>query len=155
MPEDDKKEDKDNKAAEATKAEEIKKEDKKDSEKKSDSSDNKVAVVEEKEESKVTKVAEAGKDKKKPLTKVDIKNMSKLQAQKIINERDPDLLQKIEEEVAAKAKVIKRKVMIAGAVIIVLAVGYIVYNEMQKNKRSSLHQEVEYVSTSSLTITSE
>ncbi|MCM8526084.1 MAG: hypothetical protein NE327_06180 [Lentisphaeraceae bacterium] len=83
-------------------------------------------------------VAEAGKEKKKPLSKVDIKNMSKLQAQKIINERDPDLLQKIEDEVAAKAKIIKRRVMIMGAIVIVAAIGYIIYNEMQKGKRASI-----------------
>jgi len=84
---------------------------------------------------KATKVAEAGKVKKKPMTKVDIKNMSKLEAQKIINEKDPDLLQRIEKEVAAKAKVIKRRVMIVGFVVIVLAVGYIIYEQMQKKKK--------------------
>jgi len=89
-----------------------------------------------KAEDKVTKVAEAGKVKKKSMTKVDIKNMSKLQAQKIINEKDPNLLQKIEDEVAAKAKVIKRRVMLVGFVVIVVAVGYIIYNQMQKKKRA-------------------
>lgn len=83
----------------------------------------------------VTKVAEAGKVKKKPMTKVDIKNMSKLEAQKIINEKDPNLLQRIEDEVAAKAKIIKRRVMILGFVVIVVAVAYIVYNQMQKKKK--------------------
>ena len=88
-------------------------------------------------ENSSTKVAEAGKEKKKPLTKNDIKSMSKLEAQKIINEKDPDLLQKIENEVAARAKVIKRRVMILGAIVIVIAVAYIVFNEMQKRKKSS------------------
>lgn len=88
-------------------------------------------------ENSSTKVAEAGKEKKKPLSKHDIKSMSKLEAQKIINEKDPDLLQKIESEVAARAKVIKRRVMILGVIIIIIAVGYIIYNEMQKRKKSS------------------
>lgn len=88
-------------------------------------------------ENSSTKVAEAGKEKKKPLTKHDIKSMSKLEAQKIINEKDPDLLQKIENEVAARAKVIKRRVMVLGAIVIVIAVAYIVFNEMQKRKKSS------------------
>ena len=83
------------------------------------------------------KVAEAGKEKKKPLTKVDVKSMSKLEAQKIINEKDPNLLQRIEDEVAAKAKVIKRRVMVLGAIVIVAAIAYIIYNESQKNKRTS------------------
>ena len=116
--------------------------------KKEDSADNikkdevskKVASVnveskKDKPAEKVTKVAEAGKVKKKPMTKVDIKNMSKLEAQKIINEKDPDLLQRIENEVAAKAKVIKRRVMVVGFVVIVVAVGYIVYQQMQKKKK--------------------
>ena len=93
---------------------------------------------------KTAKVAEAGKEKKKPISKVDIKKMSKLEAQKIVNEKDPNLLQRIEEEVAAKAKVIKRRVMIMGAIVIVAAIGYIVYNEMQKNKRASLEKPAVY-----------
>ena len=97
-----------------------------------------------KETSAGATVAEAGKEKKKVMTKVDIKNMSKLEAQKIINERDPDLLQKIEEEVAAKAKVIKRRVMIMGAIVIIAAIGYIIYNEMQKDKRASLQKPGTY-----------
>ena len=89
-------------------------------------------------ESGTVTVADAGKEKKKPLTKVDIKNMTKLEAQKIINDKDPDLLQKIEAEVAAKAKVIKRRVMIAGVIVIIIAIGYIIFHEMQKKKRASL-----------------
>ena len=119
-----------------------KKEDKPESAVKDETSKKVAAVKEEnsskKSEEKVTKVAEAGKVKKKPMTKMDIKNMSKLDAQRIINEKDPNLLQKIEDEVAAKAKVIKRRVMIVGFIVIIVAVGYIIYNQMQKKKRASL-----------------
>jgi hypothetical protein len=79
-------------------------------------------------------VAAAGKEgKKKPLTKADIKGMSKYQAQQILNEKDPEILNKIEAEVAAKAAVMKKKIMIIGFVIMVIAVGAIVYMELKKN----------------------
>ena len=41
---------------------------------------------------KTAKVAEAGKEQKKPISKVDVKKMSKLEAQKIINEKGIDII---------------------------------------------------------------
>ena len=79
-------------------------------------------------------VAAAGKEeKKKPLTKADIKGMSKYEAQQILNEKDPEILNKIEAEVAARAAVLKKKIMIVGFVIMVIAVGAIIYMELKKN----------------------
>jgi hypothetical protein len=77
-------------------------------------------------------VATAGKEKKKTLTKSDIKGMSKYQAQKILNERDPEMLNKIEKEVAEKAASLKKKIMFVGFIIMAAAVSFIIYNEMQK-----------------------
>ena len=51
--------------------------------------------------------------------------MSKYRAQQILSEKNPEMLQKIEAQVAAQAAAIKRKVMIIGFVIIVAAVAYI------------------------------
>ena len=77
-------------------------------------------------------VAAAGNEKKKSLTKSDIKGMSKYQAQQILNERDPEMLNKIEREVAAQAASMKRKIMVIGFMIMVAAVSFIIYNEMKK-----------------------
>ena len=83
-------------------------------------------------ENKTDTVAAAGKEKKKPLTKADIKGMSKFKAQQIINEKDPELLKKIEMEVTAKAAVLKKKIMFVGFIIMVAAVGFIMYVEMNR-----------------------
>ena len=86
------------------------------------------------EDDETKTVAAAGKEgKKKPLTKADIKGMSKYEAQQILNEKDPEILNKIEAEVAARAAVLKKKIMIVGFVIMVAAVGAIIYMELKKN----------------------
>ncbi len=83
-------------------------------------------------ESKTDTVAAAGKEKKQSLSKADIKGMSKFQAQQILNEKDPDLLNKIEKEVAEKAAVLKKKIMFVGFIIMAAAVGFIIYIEMNR-----------------------
>jgi hypothetical protein len=86
------------------------------------------------ENSDSIKIAEAGKESsEKRLSKHDIKGMSKYKAQKILNEKDPQLLDKIEAEVAEKARIIKKRVMIAGLIIAAIVVGLIIYGEMNKN----------------------
>jgi hypothetical protein len=83
-------------------------------------------------ENKTDTVAAAGKEKKKSLTKAEIKGMSKFEAQKILNEKDPELLNKIEQEVSAKAAVLKKKIMFVGFIIMAAAVGFIIYIEMNR-----------------------
>ncbi|MCM8533430.1 MAG: hypothetical protein NE330_19845 [Lentisphaeraceae bacterium] len=83
------------------------------------------------------KIAEAGKKKAKSLSKEQIKGMSKYKAQQILNEKDPDLVKKIEFEVAERAKQLKKKIMIAGFVVAVAVVVAIIYNQMKKNETVS------------------
>ena len=73
------------------------------------------------------KIAADGKNKKakEPLTKSELKNMSKYRAQQILGEKNPEVLQKIEAEVAAQAASIKRKIMFVSIILIAIAVYYI------------------------------
>jgi hypothetical protein len=86
------------------------------------------------EENDSVKIAEAGKSAAKSLTKEQIKGMSKYKAQQILNAKDPELLKKIEFEVAEKAKLLKKKIMIGGFVIAAIIIVAIVYAEMKKRE---------------------
>ena len=80
------------------------------------------------------KIAAAGKEETKSLSKEQIKSMSKYKAQQILNEKDPDLLKKIELEVAERAKQLKKRIMIGGFIVAAAVVVAIIYNEMKKNE---------------------
>ena len=67
---------------------------------------------------------------KDPLSKSEIKNMSKYRAKQILGEKNPEMLQKIEAEVAAQAASIKRKIMFLGVIIIGAVVFYIFRNRL-------------------------
>ena len=83
------------------------------------------------EENDNATVADAGKQKKKrKLSQEEVKGMSKYKAQEILNSRDPEILNQIEREVAARAAVLKKKIMIAGFIIMAIAVGIAVYIRM-------------------------
>jgi len=71
------------------------------------------------------------------LSKEQIKGMSKFKAQQILNDKDPELLKKIEHEVAEQAKVIKKRVMVAGFIIAVAVVAVIIYGELKAKEQSS------------------
>ncbi|MCM8537752.1 MAG: hypothetical protein NE334_17555 [Lentisphaeraceae bacterium] len=93
------------------------------------------------------KIAEAGKKSAKSLSKEQIKGMSKYKAQQILNEKDPDLVKKIELEVAERAKQLKKKIMIAGFVVAVAVVLGIIYMQMKKNETVNPSDKYSLIST--------
>jgi len=82
-------------------------------------------------ENKDGTIASSGKSSgaKAPLSKSAIKDMSKHKAQQILRQKNPELLQKIEEEVAAQAASLKRKIMVVGFLIVVAAVTYVLWQQ--------------------------
>ncbi len=85
------------------------------------------------------KIAESGKTnpEKKTISKEQLRKMTKLQAQKIIKDRDPEMLEKIDREVASKARKIKRVITLIGLLIIIAVISMLVYDYLQNKKRKS------------------
>ena len=82
------------------------------------------------------KIAEDGKTRTKSLTKEQIKGMSKYKAQQILNEQDPQLIEKIEAEVAEHARQLKARIMIIGFILAVGVVAAIIYYEIKKKEEA-------------------
>ena len=74
-------------------------------------------------------VASSANKAKTTIDKSAIKAMSKHKAQQILRAKNPAMLQKIEEEVAAQAAALKRKIMLVGFVIVVAAVSYVFWQQ--------------------------
>ena len=65
--------------------------------------------------------------KSSKLSADDIKNMSKYRAQQILRARDPEALERIEQEVEEKVQRIRRRIKIAGWVIVISFVIFLAY----------------------------
>lgn len=81
----------------------------------------------------MSETTDKSKKNKQSLSKAEIKSMSKFKAQEILKKQNPDLINKIEKEVAEQADALKKKIMLTGFVLMAIVVAFIVY----VNKQSS------------------
>ena len=81
----------------------------------------------------MSETTDKSKKNKQSLSKAEIKAMSKFKAQEILKKQNPDLINKIEKEVAEQADALKKKIMLTGFVLMAIVVAFIVY----VNKQSS------------------
>ena len=79
----------------------------------------------------MSKTTDKSKKNKQPLSKAKIKAMSKFKAQEILKKQNPDLINKIEKEVAEQADALKKKIMLTGFVLMAIVVAFIVYVNKQ------------------------
>jgi hypothetical protein len=75
----------------------------------------------------MSETTDKSKKNKQPLSKAEIKSMSKFKAQEILKKQNPDLINKIEKEVAEQADALKKKIMLTGFVLMAIVVAFIVY----------------------------